>query len=91
MISLRLPAETESRLSALALREQVSRSEWIRRLIERQLDAQTTLDPHAQYLQLTATLPPVSKAAKRTQISAAQHSTALRGNPRLDRRGAKSP
>jgi Ribbon-helix-helix protein, copG family len=91
MISLRLPPETESRLSALALREHVSRSEWIRRLIERQLDTQTMLDPHAQYLQLTAALPPVPKNAKRSHLSAAQHSTVLRGNPRLDRRGAKAP
>jgi hypothetical protein len=91
MISLRLPPETESRLSAIALREQVSRSEWIRRLIERQLDAQTTMDPHLQYLQLTAALPPLPKDAKRSSLSAAQHSAALRGNPKLDRRGAKSP
>jgi hypothetical protein len=90
MISLRLPPETESRLSALALREQVSRSEWIRRLIERQLDAQTTMDPHLQYLQLTAALPPVPRDTKRPSVNAAQHSTALRGNPKLDRRGAEA-
>ncbi|TAG27344.1 MAG: ribbon-helix-helix protein, CopG family [Burkholderiales bacterium] len=88
MISLRLPPETESRLSALALREHVSRSEWIRRLIDRQLEAQTALDPHAQYLKLTSDLPAASNAAK--SKNAAQHSQALRGNPKLDRRGAKT-
>lgn len=86
MISLRLPPETESRLSALAMREHVSRSEWIRRLIERQLEAQTALDPHAQYLKVTADLSTVPAAKKR--IGAAQHSQALRGNNKLDRRGA---
>jgi metal-responsive CopG/Arc/MetJ family transcriptional regulator len=90
MISLRLPAETESRLSALALREQVSRSEWIRRLIERQLQAQASLDPHSQYVALMSAIPPVQKAAKAAQSRASQHSTTLRGNPLLDRRGAKA-
>lgn len=88
MISLRLPPETELRLSALASREQVSRSEWIRRLIDRQIEAQSALDPHAQYLKLTSDLPAASQAAKR--LGAAQHSTALRGNLKLDRRGEKT-
>ncbi len=88
MISLRLPPETESLLSVIALREQVSRSEWIRRLIDRQLETLNTPDPHAHYVKLTADLSVMSKAVKR--VGAAQHSAALRGNPQLDRRGSKA-
>lgn len=88
MISLRLPPETEIRLSSLALRERISRSEWIRRLIDRQLETQEGLDPHAQYLKLISNLPVASKVTKRA--GAVQHSQSLRGNPKLDRRGASA-
>ncbi len=90
MISLRLPPDTESLVSQLALRESISRSEWIRRLIDRQVEQQAVLDPHAQYLKLTAQLPAIAKNS-RSSTNAAGHSAILRGNPRLDRRGAKQP
>ncbi len=90
MISLRLPPDTESLVSQLALRESISRSEWIRRLIDRQVEEQAVLDPHAQYLKLMEQMPAIAKSV-RSSSHAAQHSTVLRGNPRLDRRGAKQP
>ncbi len=86
MISLRLPPDTELLISQLALRERISRSEWIRRLIARQVEQQAVLDPHVHYLKLTEQLPAVAKSS-RSSLNGAQHSAILRGNPRLDRRG----
>lgn len=88
MISLRLPQDTESLVSQMAARAQLSRSEWIRRLIDKQLESESLADPHAQYLQLTAALPVVPKPAARSRQNATGHSAALRTNPKLDRRGA---
>lgn len=57
MLSLRLSAEQEKRLTALATRQGVTRSEWLRSAIEKELAAaDAAIDSHAIYLELTASL-----------------------------------
>ena len=57
MLSLRLSSEQEKRLTALASRQGMTRSEWLRNAIERQMAAtDAALDSHAVYLEVTAPL-----------------------------------
>jgi predicted transcriptional regulator len=57
MLSLRLSSEQEKRLTALASRRGMTRSEWLRNAIERELAAaEAATDGHAIYLEVTAAL-----------------------------------
>jgi predicted transcriptional regulator len=57
MLSLRLSAEQEKRLSAIAARQGMTRSQWLRTAIEQQMAAAgAVIDSHAVYLDLTAGL-----------------------------------
>jgi hypothetical protein len=57
MLSLRLSAEQEKRIAALASRQGMTRSQWLREAIERQISAADGgTDAHAIYLDLMAPL-----------------------------------
>lgn len=77
MLSLRLSSEQEKRLTALASRHGMTRSEWLRKAIEQQMavdDAGT--DSHSIYLELTASLP--GPAGSGRSDGARQHSKVLK-------------
>jgi predicted DNA-binding protein len=58
MVSLRLSAEQAKRLTALASRHGMTRSEWLRNAVEQQMAAaEAAIDSHALYLSVTAALP----------------------------------
>jgi predicted DNA-binding protein len=57
MLSLRLSSQQEKRLTALASRHGITRSEWLRNAIEKELTAaEAAADSHAIYLEVTAAL-----------------------------------
>lgn len=56
MLSLRLSSEQEKRLTALASRQGITRSEWLRNAIELQMAAAAAVDSHSVYLEVTAPL-----------------------------------
>lgn len=76
MISLRLPDAQEKAIAALTRSLGISRSQWLRNTIDKEL-AQATVkrDPHAKYLELTQGLATDSALAG---ISGREHSQALR-------------
>lgn len=85
MLSLRLSAEQERRLTSLASRRGVTRSQWLREAIERQLAAEdAAIDPHAVYLELTAALGPLPGSGRRD--GARLHGKLLKDKLRAGRR-----
>jgi hypothetical protein len=76
MISLRLPDSQENAIAALTRSLGVSRSQWLRNTIEKEL-AQTSAkrNPHAKYLALMQSLPADEVL---TEVSGKAHSQALR-------------
>jgi hypothetical protein len=60
MVSLRLSEAQAQGVNEAAQRSGLSRSEWLRQLIERELKAQTPrVDPHQEYLRIMAKYPPL--------------------------------
>jgi predicted DNA binding CopG/RHH family protein len=87
MLSLRLSSEQESRISALAARQGMTRSEWLRMAIARQIAAaDTTLDSHAIYLELTAPLRYAELPGSGRGNAARQHSRILKHKLHASRR-----
>ncbi len=77
MVSLRLSTEQEKRLSTVAARSGMTRSDWLRMAIERQLAAtDSAVDPHAIYLELMAPL--ASCPGSGRADAAQQHSQVLK-------------
>jgi hypothetical protein len=84
MLSLRLSSEQEKRLTALAARRGMTRSEWLRMAIEQQLAAADAAgDSHAIYLELTAPLASLPGSGRND--SARQHSRVLKVKLRASR------
>lgn len=84
MLSLRLSTEQEKRLTALAARRGMTRSEWLRVAIEQQLAAaDAATDSHAIYLELTAPLASLPGSGRGD--AARQHSRALKNKLRASR------
>ena len=85
MLSLRLSSEQEKRLTALASRHGVTRSQWIRTAIEQQMAAaDTAIDSHAVYLGLTASLAGLPGSGRGD--GARQHSKVLKQKLHASRR-----
>jgi predicted DNA-binding protein len=85
MLSLRLTAEQEQRLKALASRQRITRSQWLRAAIERQMAAEdAALDGHAVYLVLTEALPGAAGSGRRD--GARRHSEVLKQKLHASRR-----
>ncbi len=77
MLSLRLSSEQEKRLTALATRCGMTRSEWLRTAIEQQMAAaDAAVDSHAIYLQMMAPLANVPGSGRGD--AARQHSRVLK-------------
>lgn len=77
MLSLRLSSEQEKRLTALASRHGMTRSEWLRNAIEQQIAADdAVVDSHAIYLQVTASLAGMPGSGRTD--GARQHSKVLK-------------
>lgn len=77
MLSLRLSSEQEMRLTAIAARQGITRSEWLRNVIELQIAAaEAKVDSHAIYLELMAPLA-AAPGSGRAQ-AARQHSKVLK-------------
>ena len=76
-LSLRLSAEQEKRLTALASRQGITRSEWLRNAIELQMAAaDAAVDSHAVYLEVTAPLAGLAGSGRGD--GARRHSAALK-------------
>lgn len=85
MLSLRLSSEQEKRLTALASRHGMTRSEWLRNAIERQITvADAAIDSHGLYLDLIAALAGVSGSGRGD--GARQHSKVLKQKLHASRR-----
>lgn len=85
MLSLRLSSEQEMRLTALASRCRMTRSEWLRNAIEQQMAAaDVVVDSHAIYLDVTAALSGVPGSGR--SDNARQHSKILKRKLRAVRR-----
>jgi Ribbon-helix-helix protein, copG family len=85
MLSLRLSTDQEKRLTALAARRGMTRSEWLRVAIEQQLAAaDASTDSHAIYLELTAPLANLPGSGRGD--AARQHSRALKSKLHASRR-----
>jgi uncharacterized protein (DUF1778 family) len=85
MLSLRLSSEQEKRLTALASRQGMTRSEWLRNAIEQQMAAaDAVIDSHAVYLDLTASL--ASMPGSGRSDGARQHSKVLKQKLHASRR-----
>ena len=77
MLSLRLSSEQEKRLTTLAARRGMTRSEWLRMAIESQMAAaDAVVDSHAVYLELTAPLANLPGSGRGE--AARQHSRVLK-------------
>jgi hypothetical protein len=85
MLSLRLSDEQERRLTALATRSGMTRSEWLRLAIERQMAAaDAAVDSHSIYLEVTAPLAGLPGSGRGS--AAREHSLALKRKLHADRR-----
>lgn len=85
MLSLRLSSEQEKRLTALAARRGMTRSEWLRMAIEQQMAAaDAAVDSHAIYLELTAPLANLPGSGRAD--AARQHSRVLKSKLHAARR-----
>jgi predicted DNA-binding protein len=77
MLSLRLSSEQEKRLTTLASRHGITRSEWLRNAIEKELaEAEAAADSHAIYLEVTAALAGMRGSGR--SDGARQHSRLLK-------------
>jgi hypothetical protein len=77
MISLRLSTEQEQRLSTVAAASGMTRSDWLRMAIDRQLaETDSAVDPHAIYLELMAPL--ATRPGSGRADAARQHSQVLK-------------
>jgi hypothetical protein len=87
MVSLRLPESLQQGVADAAQRSGLSRSEWLRQVIERELLADRRHnDPHELYLRLMAKHPAPPPGAPKTN-DAADHSRVLKAKLRAaDRR-----
>lgn len=54
MLSLRLPPQQDLLITQIAKRLGMSRSAWLRQLIDQGIASQSAADPHALYLQAVA-------------------------------------
>lgn len=85
MLSFRLSSEQEKRLTALASRHGMTRSEWLRNAIEQQMAAaDAAIDSHAIYVDVTATLADVPGSGR--SDGARQHSKVLKQKLHAGRR-----
>lgn len=85
MLSLRLSSEQEKRITILATRQGMTRSQWLREAIERQMAAADgTIDAHAIYLELTSALPGARSSGRRD--GAREHSKVLKQKLHAPRR-----
>lgn len=85
MVSLRLSSEQEKRLTALASRQGMTRSEWLRHAIEQQMAAaDAVIDSHAIYLEVTAALAGIPGSGR--SDGARRHSNVLKDKLRASRR-----
>ena len=85
MLSLRLSAEQEERLTAIASRHGMTRSQWLRNAIEQQIAAaDAVIDSHAVYLDLTAALSGTLGSGR--SDGARQHSQVLKQKLHASRR-----
>ncbi|MFO1285645.1 MAG: ribbon-helix-helix protein, CopG family [Rubrivivax sp.] len=85
MLSLRLSSEQEKRLTTLAARRGMTRSEWLRMAIEQQMAAaDAAVDSHAIYLELTAPLANLPGSGRTD--AARQHSRVLKSKLHAARR-----
>jgi predicted transcriptional regulator len=85
MLSLRLSDEQEKRVTALASRHGITRSQWLRNAIEQQMVlADAVVDSHAIYLGLMADLAGMSGSGRRD--GARQHSKVLKRKLNASRR-----
>jgi hypothetical protein len=77
MLSLRLSDEQEKRVTALASRRGMTRSQWLRNAIEQQMVlADAVIDSHAIYLGLMGNLADLAGSGRRD--GARQHSSVLK-------------
>jgi Ribbon-helix-helix protein, copG family len=85
MVSLRLSAEQAKRLTALASRHGMTRSEWLRGAIEHQMAAAgAAIDAHAIYLKVTSALPAMPGSGRGN--GAREHSKVLKQKLHAGRR-----
>lgn len=85
MLSLRLSAEQEQRIAALASQQGITRSQWLREAIERQMAVSDgATDAHAIYLDLMAHLPGARSSGR--SDAARQHSRLLKQKLHAQRR-----
>lgn len=85
MLSLRLSSDQEKRLTALAARHGMTRSQWLRIAIEQQMAAaDAAVDSHAVYLEMTAPLAGLPGSGRGD--AARRHSSVLKQKLHADRR-----
>lgn len=84
-LSVRLSSQQERRLTALAARQGMTRSEWLRNAIEQQMAAaDAAIDGHAIYLELMAPLAGLPGSGR--SDAARQHSSVLKQKLHAGRR-----